>query len=253
MQQCVPPSPQTLPTPQLKTQRCLNSEPGQGSQSIHAQWWTKKRLVHRQFKSLSVNCGDQRVIPSLHALVSWQTCEPTEDLWVGGRSLIFLQVLIRGWIKVTARLKDIGLRAEHRTAHKLFPCIALIQAAISRALDHMGNGGAPPRWEREFKGHIRNPVDFLVMWWTTQLDIHRRPLNDLWAPWAIDECNLASQLNRIELMKHFEQSILVIDPYFNLSVYLPYSHMCRIWPEKNPHPRLRSRERGFWPQRWGHL
>ncbi|CAM4617558.1 unnamed protein product [Leuciscus chuanchicus] len=29
-----------------------------------------------------------------------------------------MQVLIRGWIKVTARLKDIGLRAEHRTAHK---------------------------------------------------------------------------------------------------------------------------------------
>lgn len=46
-------------------------------------------------------------------------------------------------------------------------------------------------------------------------------------------------------MKHFEQSILVIDPYFNLSVYLPYSHMCRIWPEKNPHPCLRRRERGF--------
>ncbi|KAG1962321.1 hypothetical protein F2P79_004592 [Pimephales promelas] len=35
---------------------------------------------------------------------------------------------------------------------KLFACIALIQAAIRRALDHMGNGGAPPRWEREFKG-----------------------------------------------------------------------------------------------------
>jgi len=46
---------------------------------------------------------------------------------------------------------------------KLFACIALIQAAIRRALDHMGNGGAPPRWEREFKGHIRNPVDFLVL------------------------------------------------------------------------------------------
>lgn len=109
----------------------------------------------------------------------------------------------------------------------------------------MGNGGAPSRWEREFKGHIRNPVGFLVMWWTTRLGIHRRPPNDLRAPWAIDECNLASQLNRIELMKHFEQSILVIDPYFNLSVYLPYSHMCRIWPEKNPHPRLRRREKGI--------
>ncbi len=180
----------------------------------------------------------------------WQTHEPTEDLWVGGRYFIFPAGPDQGVDQSYREIKG-HWRGERHT--ELFPRIALIQAAISRALDHMGNGGAPSKWEQEFKGHIRNPVDFLVMWWTTPLDIHRQALNDLWAPWAIDECNLASQLNRIELMKHFEQSILVIDPYFNLSVYLPYSHMCRIWPEKKPHPCLRRREREFCLQRWGHL
>lgn len=49
----------------------------------------------------------------------WQMWQPAEDLCVSGRPLIFLQVLIRGWIKGLSRLKDYSLR-EHCTIQAVF-------------------------------------------------------------------------------------------------------------------------------------
>lgn len=130
MQRRVPPSPQTLPIPP-PTERPPSSPPRNtalfeftaGSRKFIRSFSTTNRRearaqVVQAFVWATRRCSDRRVTPTRRAPVCWQTHEPTEDLWVGGRSLIFLQVLIRGWIKVTERLKDIGLRAERRAARR---------------------------------------------------------------------------------------------------------------------------------------